>query len=291
MSRLTWCAAPAGAACLLVLSLTGTFWAQDQKPVAAKHDAAALRASLKDVINTGAALFNKYGDHAGCYRLYQGALLSVKPFLAPATQQEIDSALAEAESLPRFSDRAFALRKTIDGIRAQAAGAPAPGVPAPGVPAPGVPAPGDKKNTDKIAIKTLPKKEEPGKTLWERLGGEANVRKVVDDFAKTAAADPAVNLSRDGKYPLDEASVQHLKNQLVDFISGNTGGPLKYQGKNMKEAHKGMGITNAEYDAAGKHLKRALEKNGAKAADARAVLTAVEGLRLEIVEEKKKKDD
>ena len=102
------------------LTLTGTFSAQDQAPKAERHDATLLRDSLKDVINLGADLFNKYGDHAGCYRLYQGSLLSIKLFLPPPLQKEIDTAMAEAEKQPRISDRAFTLRKTIDMVRAQA---------------------------------------------------------------------------------------------------------------------------------------------------------------------------
>src|SRR2546427_227311 len=83
--------------------------------------------------------------HPGCYRLYQGALLSIKPFLTPTTQSDIETALADAEKLPRLSDRAFALRKVIDAIRAQA-GTPAAGT--------------GKKPGDKTLA-----------TLWDRLGG------------------------------------------------------------------------------------------------------------------------
>ena len=91
--------------------------AQDQAPPTPKHDNQVLRDTLKEVINTGAELFNKSGDHAGCYRLYQGALLAIKPFLGGEMQKEIEGSLTEAEKLPRFSDRAFALRKTINNIR------------------------------------------------------------------------------------------------------------------------------------------------------------------------------
>jgi hemoglobin len=267
MNRLKWCVAPLGAACLLTLTLTGSFWAQDtpasDTPALSDKHAKVLRDSLKDVINTGADLFNKYGDHAGCYRLWKGALLAIKPLLAPAMQNEIDMALADAEKLPRVSDRAFALRKTIDAIRDQAGGPPA--------------------GADK---KARAKKVGPPKTLWDRLGGEANVRKVVDDFTKAAAADPKVNFSRDGKYKLDEPTVKFIENQVVDFISSATGGPLKYQGKNMKDAHKGMGITNGEYAAAGLHLKKALEQNGARPQDVEILMKAVEGMRSDIVESK-----
>jgi hemoglobin len=281
MSGLKRWGPPLGAACLLVLALTGTYGAQDKQPA---HDANALRDGLRDVINSGAELFNKYGDHAGCYRLYQGALLSIKPFLAPAMQKEIDEAIAEAEDLPRYGARAFALRKTIDAIRAQAGAAP---------PKEKLPPPKEKSPKDIVKEKAeaKDKKGEKKTTLWDRLGGVANVRKVVDDFAKAAAADPKVNITRDGKYKLDEQAVQELEKHLVDFVSAATGGPLPYTGKSMKEVHKGMGITNAEYDAAGRHLKKALEQNGAKADDVAEVMKAVESLRKDIVEKKKPKTD
>jgi hypothetical protein len=102
------------------LALTDGFRAQDEKPKGEKHDGTLLRDSLKEVINVGADLFNKYGDHAGCYRIYQGALISIKPFLPPETQKEIETSLVEAEKQARFSDRAKELRKTLDNIRAQA---------------------------------------------------------------------------------------------------------------------------------------------------------------------------
>lgn len=109
-----------GSAFLLVLTSAGAPWAQDK--VAEKHSARDLSDALKEVINTGAELFNKFSDHAGCYRLYQGALLSVKPFLAPELQKSVQEALKDADGLPRMSDRAFRLRKMLDQIREQAKG-------------------------------------------------------------------------------------------------------------------------------------------------------------------------
>ena len=272
MTRLQWSGMTAGAATLMVLLVAGNFQAQEKQEVAGKHDAAVLRESLKEVINSGADLFNKYGDHAGCYRLYQGALLAVKPFLAPSVQAEVDMAIAEAEKLPKFADRAFAMRKTIDGVRALAG----PGSAVPKMPQK------DKDQVPKMpSTDKAPKRPRRYGSVWEAA---ANVRKVVADFMKAAAADPKVNISREGKFKLDEPTAQYLEQQLVDFISSATGGPTKYQGKSMKEVHKGMGITNAEYDTLGKHLQKALESNGAKGPDITAVMSVVEGLRKEIVE-------
>jgi hypothetical protein len=82
-----------------------------------KHDRAVLNQALREVINTGADLFNLQADYAGCYRVYQGSLISVKPFLDPKTRTEIDTALAEAEKKASFAERAYRLREMIDKIR------------------------------------------------------------------------------------------------------------------------------------------------------------------------------
>src|SRR5262249_56388313 len=101
-----------------------------------------------------------------------------------------------------------------------------------------------------------------------------------------AAQDPKVDFFRGGKFPLDEQGVAKLKKQLVELISEASGGPLKYKGKSMKEVHKGMNITDEQFDALAGHLKKALEDNGAKEPDIKAVLDAVEKTRKEIVEKK-----
>jgi hemoglobin len=219
----------------------------------------SLDAGLREVINQGAAMFNNQADFAGCYRLYEGALIAVRPALGkyPELQKAIDRGIKEANALPRMHDRAHALRKTLDEVR-------------------GVLNPG-----------SVP----PPKTLWDNLGGEAGVSKVVSEVMVAASKDPKVNFDRSGKYPLDKKKAALLAKSLVDFISQATGGPYKYTGLSMKDAHMGMGITDAEFDALGGHIKKMLEKNGVKAADVKAVMGAIEGLRKDIVEPKKDNKD
>ncbi|MBI2805325.1 MAG: hypothetical protein HYX68_10150 [Planctomycetes bacterium] len=94
----------------------GSAQAQPKKPYE-KHDASALNLSLRHVIDVGAKMFNDHGDHAGCYRLYQGSLLAVKPFLSEEFKKKIDAGIAKAETLPFYSDRAFELRRVLDEIR------------------------------------------------------------------------------------------------------------------------------------------------------------------------------
>ena len=58
----------------------------------ADHDQIVV-SILKEVHNRGAELYNR-GDAAGCYRMYEGALVTVKAFLThrPAVQKVIDAA-------------------------------------------------------------------------------------------------------------------------------------------------------------------------------------------------------
>ena len=88
-----------------------------EKKAFEKHDASALNDALRVVINAGAKLYNDNGDHAGCYRMYQGSLLSVRPFVAPDLQKKIDASIASCEQLGSFADRAFELRRVLDEIR------------------------------------------------------------------------------------------------------------------------------------------------------------------------------
>jgi hemoglobin len=242
-------------ACLLTLGLTEAVRAQADKALERKELDQRLYTVLRDVINTGADLYNPpAGDRAACYRLYQGALLTARPLLdhRPELQKAIDAGLAEAAREPTPGLRAYALRRVLDQIRADV-------------------------------------KPDDASSLWDRLGGEKGVTRVVEDFVGLAAADKAVNFFRDGKYKLDAKQVEDLKRKLVEMISEASGGPLKYSGKSMKEVHKGMGITDAEFDALAADLKAALEKNNVKPDDAAAVLKAVEATHKDIVEKKEEK--
>jgi hypothetical protein len=79
----------------------------------------AVSVSLRDVINYGADLFNKQGDHAGCYQAYRTGLITIRPFLdhRPDLQMTIDDGLARADGKRRVAERAFVLRDVLGEVR------------------------------------------------------------------------------------------------------------------------------------------------------------------------------
>ena len=73
---------------------------------------------LREVINHGADLYNR-GDANGCYRLYEGTLITVRELADRHAdwQQTIDDAFERAELKRSVSQRAFVLREVLDRLR------------------------------------------------------------------------------------------------------------------------------------------------------------------------------
>jgi hemoglobin len=112
------------------------------------------------------------------------------------------------------------------------------------------------------------------------------VTKVVDDFVALAASDAKVNFARKGQpepWNATPEQVALLKKRLVEFLSATTGGDLRYNGQDMVTAHRGMNITDDEFDALASDLKTALQKNGVGAREQSELVAVVNRTRSAIV--------
>ena len=94
----------------------------------------------------------------------------------------------------------------------------------------------------------------PQKSLYDRLGGQPAVTAVVDDFVGNVAADNRIN----GFFA--RTDIPRLKKNLVDQICQGTGGPCTYTGRDMRTAHKGVNITDAQFNALVEDLVKTLDK-------------------------------
>lgn len=143
-------------------------------------------------------------------------------------------------------------------------------------------------------------KAEEKKPLYDRLGGEQGVKAIVDDFVTRAMADPRVNWERKGvtrgglslsrgksvEWNPSPENVEQLKKHVAQFISLSTGGPAFYDGQEMKQAHAGRRISNAEFDAAVGDLKATLDKLQVPNQEQRELLAIIESTRPQVVEER-----
>jgi len=80
--------------------------------------------ALREVHNKGADLYNMKKEFDGTYRMYQGALVAVRPLLAhrPDAQKLIDDGLAAAEKETGVAQKAFKLHEAIEAVRADLKG-------------------------------------------------------------------------------------------------------------------------------------------------------------------------
>jgi hemoglobin len=136
------------------------------------------------------------------------------------------------------------------------------------------------------------------KPLYDRLGGEKGVAAIVDDFVNRMLNDPRVNFTRKGvtkgsilnresaTWDASPANVEQLKKHIAQLIALSTGGPSHYDGREMKAAHAGLKITNAEMDAAIGDLKATLDKLAVATEEQKELMAIVETTRPQVVEER-----
>jgi hemoglobin len=120
-------------------------------------------------------------------------------------------------------------------------------------------------------------------SLYDNLGGKKAIVAVVDDFVGRVAADNRIHAFF-AATAADPKRLAAFKSKLVDQICEASGGPCKYRGKGMKEAHAGMGISGADFSALVSDLVAALDKFHDAAKDKDTLLGVLGPMQSAIVE-------
>jgi hemoglobin len=138
------------------------------------------------------------------------------------------------------------------------------------------------------------------KSLYDRLGGEQGLTAIVDDFTTRVLADPRVNWERKGvtrgglSFKRNESvawdpnpqNVANLKKHMRQFLALATGGPTVYEGRDMKDVHSGMHITNPEFDATIGDMKATLDKLQVPNDEQKELLAILESVRPQVSEQR-----
>ncbi|HYE14154.1 MAG TPA: group 1 truncated hemoglobin [Pyrinomonadaceae bacterium] len=124
---------------------------------------------------------------------------------------------------------------------------------------------------------------EAQKSLYARLGGYDAVAAVVDDFVGRLIADKQFERFFAGH---SNDSKKRIRQHIVDQFCAAAGGPCAYTGRTMRASHEGLGISEAEWDAAAKHLVAALDKFKVGEREKKELLDFVTAQKADIVEKK-----
>lgn len=115
-------------------------------------------------------------------------------------------------------------------------------------------------------------------SLYARLGQQPAITAVVDDFVANVAADKRINRR------FAKTDIPAFKAKLVDQICAASGGPCTYTGRTMHDAHHGMRIRTAEFNALVEDLKKSLDTFKVPAREQGELLSVLGPMKSDIVE-------
>lgn len=118
------------------------------------------------------------------------------------------------------------------------------------------------------------------KSLYDRLGGYDGIRGFVDNLLPRLQGDDAL-----GRFWAHRGAdgVAREKQLLVDYLCTNAGGPLLYTGRDMLLSHKGMQISESDWDAFLGHAGATIETLGVPEGEANDVVAFVLSIKDDIV--------
>ena len=78
--------------------------------------------------------------------------------------------------------------------------------------------------------------------------------------------------------------IRREKQLLIDFLCASAGGPLVYVGRNMKTAHKGMGINESDWSKFIGHLAATLDSFNVPAPERAQVLAFIDSTKADVLD-------
>ncbi len=122
-------------------------------------------------------------------------------------------------------------------------------------------------------------------TLYDRLGGKDAIKAVVSDFVDAVDADDRMQNDAVAQR-LKAINVDELKAKITNLVCQGAGGPCEYKGRNMKQAHVGLNITDAEFDIVVENLVKTLDKYKVPEKEKNDLLGLLGPMRADVVQAK-----
>ena len=119
-------------------------------------------------------------------------------------------------------------------------------------------------------------------SLYERLGASAGIAALVEDIVAAHMANPTIR-ARFLPYAADPDRLRVIKQHLCAFLEAGSGGPARYSGRSMPDAHRGMNISAGEYMAAIDDILEVLRKHRIDEQTQKDVLAIAYSLKADIV--------
>ena len=128
-----------------------------------------------------------------------------------------------------------------------------------------------------ISLDTVAPAEAIPTNVYQAIGGRAAVSAAVDGFYQRLLADPVL-----GRFFPGGVAPRH-RAYLITILGEALGGPERYRGPDLARAHRGLGITDADFDRTAGHLAATLDSLGVPGHLVDHIVGIVAGLRPAVV--------
>jgi hemoglobin len=107
-----------------------------------------------------------------------------------------------------------------------------------------------------LAIAAIAPAHAADDATYRGLGGQSGIKKIVATLVPLIQADARI------KESFSDSDMKKLALRLEEQFCVLSGGPCVYQGEEMAETHRGLKVTNAQFNALAEDLQIAMERNG-----------------------------
>ena len=118
------------------------------------------------------------------------------------------------------------------------------------------------------------------KTLYERLGGYDAIAAVAENLLPRLESD--AQLGRFWANRGDDG-IAREKQLLIDYLCASAGAPMLYTGRDMLTSHRGMGITEDDWQIFIEHINATLAEFGVPQQEQDDVLGFIDSIKENIV--------
>lgn len=114
-------------------------------------------------------------------------------------------------------------------------------------------------------------------TLYDRLGGGEKLRAIIGAIVDAHLDNPSIKTRFE---PFDRAG---MKDAAFKFFAQATGGPEVYDGRGLRETHRGMNVNEQEFVAATDDVLAVLQEYGVPQQEQLEVLGAFFAMKSEVL--------
>jgi hemoglobin len=120
-------------------------------------------------------------------------------------------------------------------------------------------------------------------SLYDRIGGVNAISMVVDRFSDEIVKNSKLNVNPALKEWNQSGQLPSLKFMRTLWLCEVSGGPFKYTGKPLGEAHKDLHLTSDEFDEVGVEIANALDHFKVLDREKQEVLAAIVARKTEVI--------